>query len=273
MILKSKRIGKSMEKTREILERLISGKITLEAAENELKANRVEIIDEFVCLDFQRATRTGIPEMVYAESKNPKDIAAISMKLAEKNSYSIITRVSEEQVSKINAQIDAGFEFDYNEDARIIVLKKKGYTFKKTGGLIGIITAGTSDIPVAEEAKSIAEAMGCTVIKAYDVGVAGLHRVFPPLSEMQKANVDCIIVVAGMEGTLAGIVASLVDVPVIGVPRSVGYGFGEKGISALSAMLNSCSPGLAVVNIDNGFGAGVMASMIANRVAFVRKNK
>ena len=259
-----------MEKTREILEKLLKGKISLEDAENSLKANRVDIIDEFVRVDFQRAIRTGIPEMVLAEGKNPKDIAIISMNLAEKNNYSIITRVKKDQLSQIEKEITDKFEFEFIERARIIIIKKRDFKIQKKGGLIGIITAGTSDIPVAEEARVIAESMGCSVKKAYDVGVAGLHRVFPPLSEMQKANIDCIIVVAGMEGTLAGIVASLVDIPVIGVPRSVGYGFGERGISALSAMLNSCSPGLAVVNIDNGFGAGDMASMIANRVANIR---
>ncbi|NVM56174.1 MAG: nickel pincer cofactor biosynthesis protein LarB [Candidatus Helarchaeota archaeon] len=261
-----------MEKTREILKRLLNGEISLQDAENELKANRVEIIDEFVCIDFQRDIRTGIPEMVFAEGKNPNDIAIISMNMADKNNFSIVTRVSKEKVPLIEERIDDRFEFEYIERARIIIIKKKNYIFEKTGGLIGIITAGTSDISVAEEARIIAEAMGCTVIKAYDVGVAGLHRVFPPLSEMQKANIDCIIVVAGMEGTLAGIVASLVDVPVIGVPRSVGYGLGAKGLSALSTMLNSCSP-LVTVNIDNGFGAGVVASKIANRVSLFRKHK
>ncbi|MHA1132369.1 MAG: nickel pincer cofactor biosynthesis protein LarB [Candidatus Helarchaeota archaeon] len=262
-----------MEKTRNILKKLLKGEISLEFAECELKANRVEIIDEFVRTDFQRATRTGIPEMVYAEGKDPQDTALIAMDLAEKNNFSIITRVKKEQVDVIKDNIKKDFKFEYFKRARIIVLKKNDYSFKKTGGLIGIITAGTSDIPVAEEASIIAEAMGISLIKAYDVGVAGLHRVFPPLQEMQKSNVDCIIVIAGMEGTLAGIIASLVDVPVIGVPRSVGYGFGEKGISALSTMLNSCSPGLAVVNIDNGFGAGVIASMIANRIAFYRNQQ
>jgi len=261
-----------MEKTRETLKKLLKGEISLEDAENELKANRVEIIDEFVRIDFQRDIRTGIPEIIFAEGKNPKDIAIISMKLAERNSYSIVTRVDTNQVSMIKDIIDEKFETEYSERARIVVVKKRGFTFKSTGGLVGIITAGTSDIPVAEEARIIAEAMGCKVIKAYDVGVAGLHRVFPPLSEMQKESVDCIIVIAGMEGTLAGIVASLVDVPVIGVPRSVGYGFGERGISALSTMLNSCSP-LVTVNIDNGFGAGVVASKIANRVASYREKE
>ncbi len=261
---------KLMEKTRNILRKLLNGKISIEEAESELKANRVEIIDEFVRIDFQRDTRTGIPEMILAEGKDPQDIADISMNLAEKNNFAIITRVSEKQLPQIKEKISDRFEIKYYKRSRIIIVKKKGYKFQKTGAKIGIITAGTSDIPVAEEACIIAEAMGCMVIKAYDVGVAGLHRVFPPLKEMQKENVDCIIVVAGMEGTLPGIVASLVDIPVIGVPRSVGYGFGEKGISALSAMLNSCSPGLAVVNIDNGFGAGIIASMFANRVAQFR---
>ncbi|TFG05489.1 MAG: nickel pincer cofactor biosynthesis protein LarB [Promethearchaeota archaeon] len=262
-----------MEKTRDILEQLLKGQISIQDAENELKAIRVDIIDEFVRIDSQRDLRTGIPEMIYAEGKITSDIAAISMNLAERKDFSIITRVKKDQVTIIEKHIDNRFELEYNERARIIILKKKDFTFKKTGGLIGIITAGTSDIPVAEEAKTIAQAMGCSTLTAYDVGVAGLHRVFPPLSEMQKADVDCIIVVAGMEGTLAGIVASLTDVPVIGVPRSIGYGFGERGISALSTMLNSCSP-LVTVNIDNGFGAGVIASKIANRVArFRERNK
>jgi len=258
-----------MEKTREILKDLLDGKISLDEAEKELKANRVEIIDEFVRIDFQRDIRTGIPEMIFAEGKNSKDIATISMKMAEKNNFSIITRINNDQVSQIKKIIENRFEIEYNERARIVIIKKNGFSFEKTGGLIGIITAGTSDISIAEEARIIAEAMGCNVITAYDVGVAGLHRVFPPLSEMQKEDVDCIIVIAGMEGTLAGIVASLVDIPVIGVPRSIGYGFGEKGISALSTMLNSCSP-LVCVNIDNGFGAGVIASKIANRVSYFR---
>ncbi|MDD1776810.1 MAG: hypothetical protein LUQ65_01470, partial [Candidatus Helarchaeota archaeon] len=161
-----------MEKTREILKNLLAGTISLEEAENELKANRVEIIDEFVRIDFQREIRTGIPEMIFAEGKNPKDIAIISMNMAEKKGFSIVTRLSNELLVQVKKLIDDRFEFDYNERARILVVKKKGYSFEKTDGLIGIITAGTSDIPVAEEARIIAEAMGCTVIKAYDVGVA-----------------------------------------------------------------------------------------------------
>ena len=135
---------------------------------------------------------------------------------------------------------------------------------KKTGGKIGIITAGTSDISVAEEARLMCEAMNCECITSYDIGIAGLHRTFPILKEFTKAEVNVIVVAAGMEGALASVVSSTVSVPVIGVPTSVGYGYGEKGVAALASMLQSCSLGLSVVNIDNGIGAGAVASKIAN---------
>ena len=135
---------------------------------------------------------------------------------------------------------------------------------KKTGGKIGIITAGTSDISVAEEARLMCEAMNCECITSYDIGIAGLHRTFPILKEFIKAEVNVIVVAAGMEGALASVVSSTVSVPVIGVPTSVGYGYGEKGVAALASMLQSCSLGLSVVNIDNGIGAGAVASKIAN---------
>jgi len=141
---------------------------------------------------------------------------------------------------------------------------------KKNKGKVGILTAGTSDIGVAEEARLMCEAMNCQCISSYDVGVAGLHRVIPVLKEFIKKEVDSIIVVAGMEGALATLVSSSVNVPVIGVPTSVGYGYGEKGIAALASMLQSCSLGLAVVNIDNGIGAGAMAASIANRISMKR---
>ncbi|TFF88377.1 MAG: nickel pincer cofactor biosynthesis protein LarB, partial [Promethearchaeota archaeon] len=143
----------------------------------------------------------------------------------------------------------------------------RSYEFPRKGGKIGLITAGSSDIPIAEEAKVISEAMGCEVFTSYDIGIAGIHRIFEPLSEMIQKGAHIIIVCAGMEGTLPGVVAALVDVPVIGVPISSGYGLGEKGQGALITMLQSCSPGLLVVNIDNGFGAGASAALIANKIA------
>ena len=148
-----------------------------------------------------------------------------------------------------------------------MIIKERAYSFSEKGGIVGIITAGSSDIPIAEEAKVILELMGCKVLTSYDVGIAGVHRIFDPLSEMIKVGVHIIIVCAGMEGTLPGVVAALTDVPVIGVPVSSGYGLGGKGIGALTTMLQSCSPGLLIVNIDNGFGAGACAALIANKIA------
>jgi hypothetical protein len=152
----------------------------------------------------------------------------------------------------------------------MMVIKKKDFMFESYGGKVGILAAGTSDIPVAEEARVVAEEMGCTVFAAYDVGVAALHRLFLPLKEIIQNDADSLIVVAGREGALPSVIAGLVDVPVIGVPTSIGYGLGEKGVSALMAMLQACSLGLAVVNIDGGVAAGAIAALIANRVAKAR---
>jgi NCAIR mutase (PurE)-related protein len=154
-----------------------------------------------------------------------------------------------------------------NNTTSILFFKKM---IKPSGGRVGILTAGTSDIGIAEEARLVAEAMGCMCMCSYDVGIAGLHRVFPIIKKMIRADVDAIVVVAGMEGALPSIVSSLVDIPVIGVPSSVGYGYGEKGVAALASMLQSCTLGLSVVNIDNGIGAGAIAANIANRS--VKKN-
>jgi NCAIR mutase (PurE)-related protein len=152
----------------------------------------------------------------------------------------------------------------------VVVVRNKGFTVQKTGGKIGLLTAGTSDIPVAEEAKVISEEMGCEVFAAYDLGVAGIHRVLQPLKDLIMKDVDVVVVVAGREGALPSVVAGLVDVPVIAVPTSNSYGFGEKGVGTLMAMLQSCSLGLAVVNIDSGVAAGAMATLIANRAAKFR---
>ena len=156
------------------------------------------------------------------------------------------------------------------DEARIVTVSEQNFKIAKTGGKVGIITAGTADIPVAEEACITAEQMGCEVHYAYDVGIAGFHRLLTPLEGMLSKDVDVIVVVAGMDAVLPTTVKGLVDLPVIGVPTSVGYGVAAKGISPLLTMLHSCSPGLGVVNIDNGFGAGVLAALIANRVSRAR---
>ncbi len=157
------------------------------------------------------------------------------------------------------------------EPARAAAIYRRGFVPPRTGGRVGLISAGTSDIPCAEEARLIAEAMGCVVVPVYDVGVAGLHRLFQPLQSMLAEGVDVIIVAAGMDGALPSVVSGLVDVPVIGLPTSIGYGLGGGGVGALISMLQTCAPGLTVVNIDNGVGAGATAALIANRVAHTRK--
>ncbi|GAC1655345.1 MAG: hypothetical protein NVS4B12_27770 [Ktedonobacteraceae bacterium] len=157
------------------------------------------------------------------------------------------------------------------EAARAMVVYAPDYVRPTTGGHIGVISAGTSDVPVAEEAALIAEEMGCMITSIYDVGVAGLHRLLAPLRDLLATHVDVIIVAAGMDGALPSVVSGLVPVPVIGLPTSIGYGLGGKGVAALLSMLQTCAPGLSVVNIDNGVGAGSTAALIANQIARARR--
>ena len=230
-----------------------------------MKANLIEEVGDLAKLDVLRKMRTGIVEVIYAENKTSDMILEIIKSFLESINFAIVSRFKENQKDAIFNKFSNNpqFSVEYNELARIIIIKLKNFEFKRRDGIVGIITAGSSDIPVAEEAKVIAESMGCRVFSSYDLGIAGIHRIFNPLSEMIKKGVHVIIVCAGMEGTLPGVVAALVDIPVIGVPISSGYGLGEKGIGALTTMLQSCSPGLLVVNIDNGFGAGASAALIA----------
>ena len=180
------------------------------------------------------------------------------------NENLIITKLSKQRYKKLIKDLTSNnLIFDYNSRAQILVIKKKE---NKTEPIakVDILTAGTSDINIAEEARVIVEEGGCEVLTSYDVGVAGIHRLLPQIARMIKERVSVFIVCAGMEGALPSVVAGLVDVPVIGVPTSVGYGIGEGGRVALDSMLQSCAPGIAVVNIDNGFGAGVFALTIIN---------
>ncbi|MEA1957410.1 MAG: nickel pincer cofactor biosynthesis protein LarB [Euryarchaeota archaeon] len=250
-----------------ILKRFASGEIGIEEACKELKQESVRRLKDFARIDVNRQYRTGIPEIIFAEGKNSAEVADIAIALATAKGFALISRARGTDVGAIKKRLEEqgeAFEIDYNEVAKTIRVQKSGYEFEKTGK-IGLIAAGTADLPVAEEARVVAEACGCEVIKAYDVGIAGIHRLVEPLEEIVNANVAAIIVVAGMEGALPSVVASLVIVPVIGVPTSVGYGLGGKGVAALLSMLQSCSPGLAVVNIDNGVGAGTFAAKCAYR--------
>ncbi len=248
---------------KDILERLVRGELNVDEAENLLKADNILEFEEIAKMDIERNERTGFPEAIFAPSKDYEDLLLIIKKYIEnRNDELIVTKLSYERYEKLlNDLSDIKSVFDYNKRAQILVIRKK---IKKENPIakIGIITAGTSDINIAEEARVIVEEGGCEAITSYDIGVAGIHRLFPQIAHMVKEGVRVFIVCAGMEGALPSVVAGLVDVPVIGVPTSVGYGVGEGGRVALDAMLQSCAPGIAVVNIDNGFGAGVFALTI-----------
>ncbi len=224
-------------------------------------------------LDVGREIRKGLPEIILAEGKAPQEVAEIVEAMVKRTGRAIVSRATGKHLRLIRARRIPKSRIQFFERSGIILAKLKSYRVKQTGGRVGLLTAGTSDIPVAEEAQMIAEELGCKTRVYYDVGVAGLHRLFKPLSELLKWDSDVILVVAGREGALPTVVAGLVDVPVIGVPTSRSYGFGDRGIAALAAMLQSCSLGIAVVNIDGGVGAGSVGALIANRAAKYRAGK
>ncbi len=219
-----------------------------------------------------REQRKGVPEVIYGETKEPAQIITMARKLLEGSGRAIISRMRPEVAVEVKTAFE-GQELRFRETARALVLYRSDYIRRDTGGHVGVISAGTSDIPVAEEAALIAEEMGCRVTCIYDVGVAGLYRLLEPLRNLLADEVEVVIVAAGMDGALPSVVAGLVPVPVIGLPTSIGYGMGGKGVAALLSMLQTCAPGLSVVNIDNGIGAGSTAAMIANRVARARKHQ
>ena len=260
-----------MYSLREVLEKVAGNQISPAEAEKLLKLLAIDEVGCLAKLDGNRELRKGIPEIILAEGKSAADVAEISSRMLAKNGRVIVSRCSKEHVQAIKEAFSNEVILEINDKARMVVIKKKTFSVSPSGGRIGILTAGTSDIPVAEEAKIIAQQMGCAVFWSYDVGVAGIHRLIEPLKEVLSNDVDVIVVVAGREGALASVVSGLVDVPVIAVPTSNSYGFGEKGLSALMAMLQSCSLGLAVVNIDAGVAAGAVATLIANRAGKLRK--
>jgi NCAIR mutase (PurE)-related protein len=210
----------------------------------------------FAQVDLHRSLRKNFPEVIFGSGKTPAQVVAIATRLAQREKRVLVTRVGLEQARALRKKLRGAV---YHESARCVVHDTK--PLKKRSGFIAVVAAGTSDLPVAEEAAVTADIMGNTVERIYDVGVAGLHRLLARLDMMQKARV--VVAVAGMEGALPSVVAGLVNKPVIAVPTSVGYGANLGGFTALLAMLNSCGSGLTVVNIDNGFGAGYAASQIS----------
>jgi len=254
---------------REILEAVRRGSVSIDEAEVRLKTLTVKEVEGIARLDVGRGVRRGIPEIILAENKTPKETAKIAAEMATSVGVAIVSRISSQHLKELKRL--KRFKIDFYDKARVTVVSKPNYHPPKTGGKVAILTAGTADIPVAEEAKAVASEMGCDVYTIYDVGVAGLHRLFKPLREISSKEIDAFIVVAGREGALPSLICSFADSPVIGVPTSSGYGYGGRGEGALMAMLQSCALGLAVVNIDNGVGAGVLAALIANKIAAARR--
>lgn len=219
-------------------------------------------------LDLSRQQRTGIPEVIYASGKSVELVLRLVHEVLTRTDNVVVSRPTPRMTSELEQMLGSDYAI---QGSLSVGIKRKDCCIPRTGGNVGIVTAGSSDIPFAEEAGIIAHHMGADVHSAYDVGVAGLHRLVQPLRRMVEANVDAIVVAAGMDGALPSVIAGLVDIPVIGLPTSTGYGAGGKGIAALLSMLQTCAPGLAVVNIDNGIGAGSTAALIANRAAQARR--
>ncbi|HHW57039.1 MAG TPA: nickel pincer cofactor biosynthesis protein LarB [Clostridia bacterium] len=242
------------ERILEVLMNFKQDKISKEEALKALKKLPYEDLG-FAKIDYHREVRKGFPEVIFCEGKTPEQVKEIALNMHKNGSDVLGTRASKDHFKAVKEVVDKAV---YYKEARIISIKNT--PVKKTKGIIGVVAAGTSDLPIAEEAAVTAELMGNSVKRFYDVGVAGLHRLLDKLDEIRQCRV--LIAVAGMEGALPTVLGGLVSVPIIAVPTSVGYGTNFHGLSALLAMLNSCSSGVSVVNIDNGFGAAYSATLI-----------
>ena len=239
---------------KDILEKYKNGEIDLAEALEHFPDRGIEEMG-FATIDTDRQRRTGLPEVIYASGKTVEQVKMIAERMHRSGINVLATRVTQEMADAVKTVIP---EAEYNELAKTVSYRRKGEI--ESSGYIAIVAAGTSDMPVAEEAAVTARFLGNKVETIYDVGVAGIHRLFNKLEIIRNARV--IIVVAGMEGALTSVVGGLVHKPVIGVPTSIGYGANFQGLSALLSMLNSCASGISVVNIDNGFGAACQASLI-----------
>ena len=243
------------ERVRDLLARVADGSLPVDRALDSLALEPTESLG-FATIDHHRALRQGFPEVIYGAGKTPAQIAAIAQRIAERGDGVLVTRIDDDAVAPLLAVLPAA---EHNAVARTVLLRGATPPGVSSASLL-IITAGTSDLPVAEEAAVTAGAMGCLVERLTDVGVAGIHRLLARRDMLDSAGV--IVVVAGMDGALASVVGGLARVPVIAVPTSVGYGASFQGIAPLLTMLNSCAAGVTVVNIDNGFGAAVAAARI-----------
>ncbi len=256
-----------MNDLEEILTKLQDGKLNVEEAIKLINLFGLDFIAEGAKVDTSRHLRRGIPEIIFVEKKRPPLVVDIVSSIMESHQVCLLSRVMEKHLTLLKSELDSTYTLDMSSESEpyTVTVKRSDYSPPNPTQNIGILTAGSSDIPIAEEAEAIARIMGVGVLSFHDVGIAGVHRLFSPLKELINQNVKAIIVIAGMEGALPAIVSSLVRVPVIGVPASTGYGYGGEGKAALMSMLQSCSPGLVVVNIDNGINAGATAALIAKQ--------
>jgi NCAIR mutase (PurE)-related protein len=248
-----------MEETRlkELLARVARGEVTVTDALERLKVLPFEDLG-FAKVDHHRTLRRGFPEVIFCEGKTPEQIIEIARGIIEQGANLIATRCAREVFAGVESRIPGAV---YHEDGRLFAVEQAEF---QRQGMVAVVSGGTSDRPVAEEAALTAHYLGCGIERFYDVGVAGIHRLFSSWDRIRGANV--IIVVAGMEGALASVVAGIADAPVVAVPTSVGYGASFGGLSALLTMLNSCAGGVTVVNIDNGFGAGFAAAVVCRQI-------
>ena len=253
----------------DILRAVADGSLSVEEAESLLSKPAVSKVGDVANLDLERASRCGMPEIVLAEGKDTDSLVQIMHNFVKAAGRCVASRITAEQTKAVCAALPDGVDAEFREAGNILILTD-GTIPKSSGGKVAVLTAGTSDIRVAEEARAIAEEMGAEVVTAYDVGVAGIHRLFPALEKVSGA--DVYVVCAGREGTLPSVVAGLVDKPVIGVPVSTGYGYMGHGQAALASMLQSCAV-ITVVNIDAGFTAGAFAARTAALIAEARSTK
>lgn len=236
-----------------------------------LSASDQTIEESGVRIDRSRRLRTGAPEVIFGQGKSADQLIAAVRRLIELEGRALIARIDLTHAPAVVATLSVdGLETTFDSHARTLLAAHPNVDPASSGGRVGILTAGSSDRPQAAEAAAVLTEMGCSTMVRYDMGVAGLHRLVEPLREVLAFDPDALIVAAGMDGVLPGVVAGLLSLPVVGLPTSTGYGFGGQGLGAMTTMLQACSPGIAVVNIDNGIGAGVMAGLIANRAASQR---
>jgi pyridinium-3,5-biscarboxylic acid mononucleotide synthase len=276
-----------MESISEILLAVKGGKLSVEKAKGLLKLNALAFVGDFARLDYNRFLRRGVPEIVYSENKSVaqlisivKNLTGLKTKGDRANVPIILSRVRDAQIRPVMEEFSQSKAFRTNfrmksfpEASMIAIASKRKDPEKMTVGRTALLAAGTSDIPALNESEVVLNLLGCTTLRFNDVGVAGLHRLIDPLKHIQEFDPDSIVVAAGMEGALPSVVAGLTSVPVIGLPTSVGYGYGRNGEAALMSMLQACSLGVSVVNIDSGIAAGIVAFLISSRVHGLQKAK